>query len=539
MAFSFGSNTPKPGSAAGATPFGTNSNQQQTKPLFGGASTPTGNGGGSSLFGGGGSTTPAAPAGGNLFGNAAASGGQQNTTFGSGTSTPGGMFGAKPAATNGGEQKNVFGGGTTTPQQTPGGIFGNAAPAAGGEQKTGGSLFGGATPAPSGTSTPLGGGFSFGQKKEEPKQTPAAGASLFGGASGTPANTQQSTTPNTNPPAGGGMFGGNTFNQNKPQAAPPSSGGSLFGGAQAPAAGQESKASAPLSFGSAANTAAPAAGAAAGGGLFAGLGSKPSSGTSTPRQTRLRHRRASHPLEILPLQTCLEVVQQVRSQLRVSSAASAANRPKPTRTKHQPQAQETRSPNQARNSAGLATWAEALVARPLRLSLVRRRPRPEKTPSQPLRSQQRLPNPVCLAVPLARNPRRLPLVQQLAAPQISSEVSALHPHLLPNPPRPPLLRALPQEPACSEVVQPVLPSPPKQHHRLRLLTQAEHPFSASLQPRSPPPNRPNSLHKLLSRHPVSLASLLTRSLRPGPRPSPLTSLDLPNSRIRSVPGTGN
>jgi nuclear pore complex protein Nup62 len=86
------------------------------------------------------------------------------------------------------------------------------------------------------------------------------------------------------------MFGGGMFGQNKPQAAPPSSGSSLFGGAQAPAAGQESKAPTPLSFGSAANTAAPAAGAAAGGSLFAGLGSKdaskPSSGASTPQANK-------------------------------------------------------------------------------------------------------------------------------------------------------------------------------------------------------------------------------------------------------------
>jgi nuclear pore complex protein Nup62 len=222
-----------------------------------------------------------------MFGSAAPSGG---STFGSGTSTPqpaGSLFGAKPAATNGGEQKNVFGGGTTTPQATPGGLFGSAAPAAGnGEQKTGG-MFGGGAPAQSGTTTPLGGGFNFGQKKEEPKQAPAAGSSLFGGANGTPANTQQSTTPSTNPPAGGGMFGGsNMFAQPKPAAAPSSSGSNLFGGAQAPAAGQESKPPASNLFGSAANTAAPAPGAAAGGGLFGGLGSKdaskPSSGTSTP-----------------------------------------------------------------------------------------------------------------------------------------------------------------------------------------------------------------------------------------------------------------
>jgi nuclear pore complex protein Nup62 len=226
-----------------------------------------------------------------MFGNAAASGGN---TFGSGTSTPqpaGGLFGAKPAATNGGEQKNVFGGGTTTPQATPGGLFGSAAPAAsGGEQKTGG-LFGSGTPAQSGTTTPLGGGFSFGQKKEEPKQAPAAGASLFGGANGTPANTQQSTTPSTNPPAGGGMFSGNNmFGQNKPAAAPSSSGSNLFGGARAPAAGQESKPPASNLFGSAANTAPPAPGAAAGGGLFSGLGSKDASkssnGTSTPQANK-------------------------------------------------------------------------------------------------------------------------------------------------------------------------------------------------------------------------------------------------------------
>jgi nuclear pore complex protein Nup62 len=82
------------------------------------------------------------------------------------------------------------------------------------------------------------------------------------------------------------MFGGNMFGQNKPQAAPSSSGSNLFGGAQAPAAGKESKAPTPLSFGSAANTAAPAAGAAAGGGLFAGLGSKPSDGSSTPQANK-------------------------------------------------------------------------------------------------------------------------------------------------------------------------------------------------------------------------------------------------------------
>jgi nuclear pore complex protein Nup62 len=289
MGFNFGSNTPNSGGASGANPFGnagSNNNQQQPKPLFGGTSTPSGGGSGSNIFGGAGNTTPAAaPAGGNIFGSAAAGGGQQSNAFGSGTSTPGSLFGAKPAATNGGEQKNVFGGGSTTPQATPGNLFGSAAPAAsGGEQKTGGSLFGSAAPAQSGTTTPLGGGFSFGQKKEEPKQTPAAGASLFGG---TPANTQQSTTPSTNPPAGGSMFSSNIFGQNKPQAAPPSSGSNLFGGVQAPAAGQESKAPTPNLFGPAASTAKPAAGAAAGGNLFAGLGSKDApSGTSTPQANK-------------------------------------------------------------------------------------------------------------------------------------------------------------------------------------------------------------------------------------------------------------
>ena len=188
----------------------------------------------------------------------------------------------------------------------------------------------------------------------------------------------------------------------------------------------------------------------------------------------------------------------MRSQLRTSSVASAANRPKPTRTRHQPQAQEMRSPNQAHNSVDSATWVEPPGARLLRLSLVRRRPRPERMPSQPPRSQQRLPNPVPLAVPLAKNPMRLPPVQHLATPRTSSEVSALLLRLPPSLPQPPLLRAPLLEPACSEAVQPALPSLQIQHHRLRLL--ADHPFSESLQSRSQPRSPPSSLHKLLSPH---------------------------------------
>jgi nuclear pore complex protein Nup62 len=289
MAFSFGS--------AGANNNNANNNQQQNKSLFGGAATPSSGGG---LFGSS-SNTPA-PSGGSLFGNAAASGGQQNSTFGSGTTTPqpssGGLFGgAKTAASTGEQPKSMFGGAGTTPQPSSGGLFGGGAPAAnGGAQKTGGSLFGNAAPAQSGTTTPLSGGFSFGQKKDEPKAAPtpaSSGQSLFGAA---PASTTpQTAAPTSTTPATGGMFGNkpattggiSLFGQAKPQAATPPGGSNLFGGAQTPAGAPTSQQSKPPTsnlFGGG-NNGASTPGTATGGSLFQGMGSKNASST-TPQANK-------------------------------------------------------------------------------------------------------------------------------------------------------------------------------------------------------------------------------------------------------------
>jgi nuclear pore complex protein Nup62 len=339
MAFNFGSNTPGSSGAVGGSLFGTagsNNNQQQNKSLFGGASTPSAGGG---LFGAG-STTPST-SGGGLFGNAAASASQQSSAFGGGSTTPqpasGGLFGAKPAAPGGEQPKSLFGASTASSQPSNGGIFAGGAPAAGGgEQKTGGTLFGNAQ---SGTSTPSSGGFSFGQKKEEPKpaQTMAGGSSLFGGA---PASTSQSSTPNnTTPAAGGGLFGNNSstaggsslFSQNKP-----ASSSSLFGGAQTPAGGAAAQQGKPLSgnmFGMGGNgTTTP--GATTGSSFFPGMGSKDASkdsNSTTPQGNKTAPTPSFTPAGNPPTGNMF-------------GAGAAASKPAPSLFTQAPKADETKAP---------------------------------------------------------------------------------------------------------------------------------------------------------------------------------------------------
>jgi len=198
------------GGAFGSNTFGTFGNNTQQPAATGafGATNTASTGGG--LFG----STPAASTGGGLFGQANSA--STNTTGGFGTQAAGGgLFGAKPATTGG-----LFGSATNTAQpQASGGLFGS---------NTGSSF--GSTPAATGgfgAATNTTGGGLFGNNTAQQNKpgglfgastttTPASGG--FGSGFGN--NTAGATN------TGGGLFGAQN-NTNTAQ-----TGGGLFGNAQ-------------------------------------------------------------------------------------------------------------------------------------------------------------------------------------------------------------------------------------------------------------------------------------------------------------------
>jgi len=176
-----------------------------------------------------------------------------------------GLFGAAAPAAGGG---GLFGGAAAPAAPAAGGMFGGgAAPAA---PAAGGGLFGGAAPAAA--AAPAAGGGLFGGAAVPAAAAPAAGGGLFGGAA----------APAAAAPAAGGMFGGGAA------AAAPAAGGGLFGGGAAPAAAAApavggmfggaapAAAAAPAAVGGMFGGAAPAAGGAGLlGGVAGGVGQPP------------------------------------------------------------------------------------------------------------------------------------------------------------------------------------------------------------------------------------------------------------------------
>ncbi|KAE9983994.1 hypothetical protein EG327_005270 [Venturia inaequalis] len=224
----FGGNNTSTGfgaAAAPATGFGSSTQGG----LFGAKPATTGG-----LFGSATNTTTPA-AGGGLFGS-------NNTTtttgggfggFGNSGTTSGGLFGSTPA-----KPATGFGGFGTPAATTAGTGFGGTGFGATAAPAASGGLFGGtgttgtgfgATPA-----QPASSGFSFGQTNQQAQQ-PAATGGLFGSGGAFGQNNQQKPGglfgSTTTPAAGtGGLFG-------QPAQTQQSTGGGLFGGTQQPAAG--------------------------------------------------------------------------------------------------------------------------------------------------------------------------------------------------------------------------------------------------------------------------------------------------------------
>ncbi|CAD7927639.1 unnamed protein product [Amoebophrya sp. A120] len=160
----------------------------------------TANTGGGGLFGGASNSQPPKPAGGGLFGNSTSS------------TSGGGLFGggAQQQPQQPAQGGGLFGSTTNTQQPAGGGLFGNTAAAP--SQPAGGGLFGNATSAAPFGSTLQPGVHPMGlvgnnAAAQQPAQN--AGGGLFG-----------STNNAAQPSGGGGLFGGNTGQQQ---------GGGLFG----------------------------------------------------------------------------------------------------------------------------------------------------------------------------------------------------------------------------------------------------------------------------------------------------------------------
>lgn len=226
----FGGNNTSTGfgaAAAPATGFGSSTQGG----LFGAKPATTGG-----LFGSAATTTTPA-AGGGLFGssnNTTATTGGGFGGFGNSGTTSGGLFGSTPA-----KPATGFGGFGNTATSTAGTGFGGtgfgstAAPAASGGLFGGTSTTGtgfGATPA-----QPASTGFSFGQTNQQAQQPAATGGGLFGGGGAFGQNNQPKPGglfgSTTTPAAGtGGLFG-------QPAQTQQTTGGGLFGGTQQPATG--------------------------------------------------------------------------------------------------------------------------------------------------------------------------------------------------------------------------------------------------------------------------------------------------------------
>ncbi|KAL4891913.1 nuclear protein 96-domain-containing protein [Aspergillus ambiguus] len=225
------------GFGSGGGLFGSNTQQQQNKPLFGGgSSTGTGTGTG---FGGFGqqNTSTASPFGGTAATSSPFGGGQQQQT---GTSAFGG-FGQQNQAQNQTQNKSLFGGFGQTNQQQPsttgGGLFGSGGTSTGSslfgqntqqnqQPSTGSSLFGN-TSQQTGTGSSLFGGGTQQQGQKSLFGSGTTGTGTTGSAFGGFGNTQTQQTG-----TGGGLFG-NTQNQQQQKplfGGGTNTGSSLFGG---------------------------------------------------------------------------------------------------------------------------------------------------------------------------------------------------------------------------------------------------------------------------------------------------------------------